>query len=46
MRDAAVYKELVFYDDYGDMVASVPAEWVELLRSRGLLRPADKWPQL
>jgi hypothetical protein len=35
-----------FYDDYGDLVASVPAERVELLRSRGLLGPAERWDQL
>jgi hypothetical protein len=35
-----------FYDDYGDLVASVPVERVELLHSRGMLGPADRWDML
>jgi hypothetical protein len=35
-----------FYDDYGDLVASVPAEQIELLRQRGYLGPADRLAQL
>jgi hypothetical protein len=35
-----------FYDDYGDLVASVPPERIELLRQRGYLGPADRLAQL
>ena len=35
-----------FYDDYGDLVASVPPERIELLRKRAYLGPADRLPQL
>lgn len=35
-----------FYDDYGDLMASVPAERIELLRQRGYLGPPDNPAQL
>ncbi len=35
-----------FYDDYGDLLASVPAERIELLRERGYLGPGDNLAQL
>jgi hypothetical protein len=35
-----------FYDDYGDLAASAPAERLELLRERGYLGPADNLAQL
>jgi hypothetical protein len=35
-----------FYDDYGDLVASVPPERIELLRQRGYLGRADRLAQL
>lgn len=35
-----------FYDDYGDLTASVPPERLELLRERGHLGPSDNLAQL
>jgi hypothetical protein len=35
-----------FGDDYEDLVASVPEERLELLRSRGFLGPEETWDQL
>jgi hypothetical protein len=35
-----------FYDDFGDMTASVPAEKLKLLRSRKTLGAEDRWERL
>ena len=35
-----------FADDYQDLVDSIPAERLELLRARGLLGPGERWDQL
>jgi hypothetical protein len=35
-----------YYDDFGDMKASVPAKTIRLLRSKGLIGPESNWEQL